>query len=208
VKASHWIELGFGVAAACGIPLVILAFLMIGAFGVWRARRRAMAYAAVYAEPAPRTLTSVDLWAAGAWGLWSGAEDSAGWAADRAIQSLASWYGARDATALRGVIDGLIAGQTGNAAWDQVRAVDLARIGVAAGYLTAEESFDIVRRIATDLRAKYRTWEELGAAFEAGMHAWQDGRGITAEGERGRVQRNLPHLRSGVWPAIPFHQPL
>jgi hypothetical protein len=194
VRTSTLIEIGVAVVAGCGIPLVIAFFLLVAGLGVWRARRRATAWAAAMAPP------PWELWAAGAWGLWSGAEDSAGWDRQRAVDALNAWYGAADAAGLRATIDGLMAGQTGNAAWDQARAVDLVRIGQAAGYLTPDDAAGIVRRIAADLRRRYTSWEALAAGFEAGMHAWQDGRGITDEAARGRVQRNLPHLRAVAWP--------
>ncbi|MCB9699753.1 MAG: DUF1266 domain-containing protein [Alphaproteobacteria bacterium] len=186
------------------IAVVIAVFVGIGFFGAWRARRNAMAYAAAASASVPPPRPPVDRWAAGCWGLWSGAIDSAGWDRDRAVQSLSSWYGATDAEALRGVLEGLYAGATGNLAWDVVRAVDLLRIGVAAGYLTEVECASEVRRCAGLLRAAYGSWEELATAFEQGMNAWQDSRGITDAGERGRVQRNAPYLRVGVWPSIPW----
>lgn len=186
------------------IAVVIALFVGIGFFGAWRARRKAMAYAVTASAAAPPPRPPVDRWAAGCWGLWCGAMDSAAWERDRAAQSLSSWYGAKDADGLRGVIEGLYAGTTGNRAWDVVRAVDLLRIGVAAGYLTEAECGAEVRRAASLLRNAYGSWEELAAAFEQGMNAWQDSRGITDAGERGRVQRNAPYLRVGVWPSIPW----
>jgi hypothetical protein len=186
---------------AVGVPLVVvvgigallaLLFLAVG-LRTWLRMRR---FAAATAVP------PVDLWAHGAYGLWTGMEDSATWTRERARDSLASWYGARDGAALGAVLDGLGAGQTGNAAWDQVRAVDLVRIGIAAGYLDGEAARKRVRGIATALRKAYPSWEALGSAFEQGMREWQDSRGITDPAETGRVQRNLPPLREVVWPRI------
>jgi hypothetical protein len=147
----------------------------------------------------------VERWAAGAYGMWTGGEDCATWDPERARQSLQSWYGAGDGASLSRTLDGLATGEaTGHAAWDQVRAVDIVRIGMAAGYLSPAEGQQQIRELATALRAHYRSWEEACAAFEAGMHAWQDSRGITDETQRGRVQRNLPWLRSSLWPQIPY----
>ena len=52
-------------------------------------------------------------WAAGVYGLWSGLEDSATWAPDRARNSLKSWYGVTTGQQLGQLIDDLESGSTG-----------------------------------------------------------------------------------------------
>ncbi len=143
-------------------------------------------------------------WAQGAYGLWSGAEDSGTWEAARAKQSLQSWYGIGDRPALMKMIEGLKQAAPASAAWDMVRAVDLLRIGFAAGYLDADDCWEHVRQVALLLQKNYTSWEELGTAFERGMHAWQDSRNQTDPAERGRVQKHLPLLRSALWPKVKF----
>lgn len=190
----------------CLVVTVIGFVLLVAALGVLRALLRARAYASAAAStPA---VPAVHLWTLGAMGLWTGGEDSASWTQQRARDSLGSWYGARDPAAFWTVIDGLREGQTGNPAWDQVRAIDLIRIGVAAGYCTADEGYAVTRSIAADLRPIYHSWEELAAGFEEGMLAWHDSRGVTSAAERGRVARNLPHLRAAIWPTVGFTTPL
>jgi len=147
--------------------------------------------------PMPGT---VDYWAQNCYGLWTGGEDSGQWEEARARQSLQSWYGATDRAGFDRVIAGLKMGTTGNPAWDLVRAVDLLRIAVAAGYMTNPECWAEVRSIAKTLREAYGSWEELATGFEQGMHAWQDSRNVMDPNERGRVQRNLPTLRAYLWP--------
>lgn len=194
------------VAAVVGFVVLLVAGVM---FRAWLGMRRARANAAAYvvsapATPAPTVYPAVEWWAAGAYGLWTGGEDCATWTRERARTSLESWYGATDAAGLDRTIDGLMAGATGNQAWDQVRAIDLLRIGIAAGYVTREECADRVRTMAAQLRASYPSWEALGTAFEAGMHAWQDSRGVTDPAARGRVKHALPTMRSDVWPKIRY----
>jgi hypothetical protein len=189
------------IAAIVGFVVLVVGLAFLRS---WLAMRRARAYAASVAEASVPAVPAVELWAAGAYGLWTGGEDCAGWPQDRARESLSSWYGANDAEGLESTVDGLMSGATGNPAWDQVRAVDLLRIGLAAGYLTPARAAERVREAAASLRATYPSWEALGQGFEAGMHAWQDSRGITDEGARGRVQRNLPGLRSGAWARIRY----
>lgn len=144
----------------------------------------------------------VDFWAQGAYGLWTGGEDSGQWDEGRARSSLESWYGATGRASFDRVIDDLREGTTGNPSWDLCRALDLLRIGVAAGYISVEECQARTRAVAKVLRDHYDSWEDLATAFEQGMYAWQDGRGITDVEARGRVQRNLPTLRSYLWPRI------
>jgi hypothetical protein len=204
---------------AVAVPLlVVLAVLalvvLLLALGLARsmlAARRARQPVAHLAElspppPSPPLLEepAVRLWARGAYGLWTGGEDCASWDPDRAQQALSSWYGADDPQGLLATIASLRAGPTGNPAWDQVRVIDLTRIGLAAGYLSVPQADDEVRHIAASLRGLYPSWEALAQGFEAGMHAWQDSRGVTDEPSRARVQENLPALREGVWPQIPY----
>jgi hypothetical protein len=143
-------------------------------------------------------------WAHGAYGLWSGAEDSGTWPSERAQQSLQSWYGIGDRPALMRQVESLKTGPAHAAAWDMCRAIDLLRIGFAAGYLDEDDCWEHVRQVSLLLQKQYKSWEELGAAFERGMHNWQDQRGQTDANERGRVQRNLPVLRAEVWPKVDF----
>jgi hypothetical protein len=143
-------------------------------------------------------------WAHGAYGLWSGAEDSGTWPSGRAQQSLQSWYGIGDRPALMDYVEGLKRAAAPTAAWDMVRAVDMLRMGFASGYLDEDDCWEAVRQIALLLQQHYKSWEELGAAFERGMNNWQDQRGQTDPNERGRVQRNLPVLRAEIWPKVAF----
>ncbi len=143
-------------------------------------------------------------WVRAAFSIWSGGEDSASWPAQRAQQSLSSWYGATNVGKFWEVIRGLRQGQTGNVAWDAVRALDLLRIGLAAQYIDAEACYDEAWKIGRDLQQRHGSWEELAQAFEAGMRAWQQRQGITDLQETGRVQRNLPALRQQIWPTVDF----
>lgn len=146
----------------------------------------------------------LDAWVRGAFSLWTGGEDSGTWEVARAQSALASWYGVADGSDLSGVIDELRHGQTGNPAWDQVRALDLLRIGIAAKYIDEDDYRSSAAEIGTDLQRMYPSWEALAAAFEQGMNAWQARRNITDPAETGRVQRNLAKLRSEVWPQVRY----
>ena len=48
----------------------------------------------------------------------------------------------------------------------------------------------------------------IAQVFEAGMHQWQRERNMRDPHEQNRVQRNLPILRSQIWPSVPFKMAL
>ncbi len=143
-------------------------------------------------------------WARGAYGLWTGGDDSGAWARERAVSSLSSWYGATHVGAFRAVITDLKSGTTGVPAWDLVRALDLLRIGVAAGYIDLDECWTEAARICKTLQSTHTSWEHMAQVFEVGMHSWQQRSGVTDPNETGRVKRNLPRLRAEVWPTAPW----
>jgi hypothetical protein len=160
--------------------------------------------AVVRGQMAKRNRAMVERWARGAYALWTGGEDCGTWAMPRAQDALRSWYGAGNAQAFWEVVRGLRQGQTGNPAWDNVRAIDLLRIGTAATYIDADKCWAEAAAIGTELQRRYRSWEELAQAFEAGMHAWHRSRGVTDAQQLGRVQQNLPALRQTIWPGVRF----
>ncbi|MCH9684764.1 MAG: DUF1266 domain-containing protein [Deltaproteobacteria bacterium] len=149
-----------------------------------------------------------DQWAHAAYSIWTGGEDCGQWDRARARDSLRNWYGVTDPAGLWETIRGLQHGRTGSLAWDHVRAIDLLRIGTAAGYIGEDECWHAVCPMADTLREHFDSWSALASDFEAGMQKWQEGRGITSPDQRGRVQRNLPYLRQTAWPMAPFAAPL
>ena len=151
-----------------------------------------------------RRAAALQRWVHGAYALWTGGEDSGTWPQPRASQSLASWYGATGPGRFWEVIADLRAGQTGNPAWDQVRALDLLRIGRAAQFIDDDACWTEAGKIAVGLQRRYKSWDALATGFEAGMNAWQRNRGVTDPAETGRVQRHLPILQKQLWPKIRY----
>lgn len=164
---------------------VIIAFITIGA-----GKRKAAA---------------LRRWTRGAYSLWTGGEDSGTWDQGRASQSLTSWYGASGPGKFWEVIAELKGGnQTGNLAWDEVRALDLLRIGRAAQYIDDDACWTEAGKIGRSLRRRYQSWDELATGFEQGMNAWQRRSGVTDPNQLGRVQKNLPALRKDIWPQVRY----
>jgi len=175
------------------IPAAIVGVVVLGAL-----------IAAVKMMMSRKGGASVDAWAHAAYSLWTGGEDSATWTPTRAQDSVRSWYGAGSGGALQEVVRGLRKGKTGSPAWDKVRALDLVRIGSAAGYYDKDQVRQQQAGIGGELQQLYGSWEELARAFEEGMQSWQRSSGTTDPMEVGRVQRNLPKLRAEIWPRIPY----
>ena len=106
------------------VPVVGGAVVVLGA-----------AIALVTVAAGKRRAQALRRWTHGAYSLWTGGEDCGTWPQERASQSLASWYGATGPGRFWEVLAELRDGQTGNVAWDQVRALDLLRIGRAATFI-------------------------------------------------------------------------
>jgi hypothetical protein len=179
------------------VPVAVVLVLLIG-----------VSVAVVTIMTSKKKKAALDAWARGAYGLWTGLEDSASWPAQRAQNALRDWYGANSSVQAQEAIKDVARGQTGNAAWDKCRALDMLRIALSAGYVDADQCRTESAKIAIELQRQYRGWDDLAQAFEMGMHSWQQGRGVNDPQELGRVQKNLPELRAQVWPRTPWNTPL
>ena len=111
---------------------------------------------------------SLDAWARGAYSIFTGGEDSASWAPERAQNAFRDWYGAPSGGMAQNVIEELINGQTGNEAWDKVRALDLVRMALAARYIDQDQSKTYEARIGQALR---RSRDFLAADCRRGQRA-------------------------------------
>ncbi|MFO0661420.1 MAG: DUF1266 domain-containing protein [Polyangiaceae bacterium] len=175
------------------IPIAAVVFIALG-----------IVIAIVRSSISKKTQAKRELWVKGAYSIWTGGEDSGSWAAARAQSALRDWYGVSNSGGFWDVIKELKQGQTGNAAWDRVRALDILRIGRAAGYIDDDQCWGEASTIGLELQRLYRSWEDLARAFEAGMNEWQHRRGVSDPQQTGRVQRNLPTLRQLIWPQVAY----
>lgn len=175
------------------VPIAVVVVLLVGI---------AIAVAKVIAGK--KSARELQLWTHGAYAIWTGGEDCGTWSAERAQRSLASWYGATGPGPFWEVVAGLRRGRTGNIAWDRVRALDLLRIGFAAGFVDADQCWTEAGRIGVELQSHYRSWDELAQGFETGMQSWHRSRDVSDAQETGRVQRNLPKLRQEIWPNVRY----
>lgn len=91
-------------------------------------------------------------------------------------------------------------------AWDLVRFMVLARMGVAAGYIGDDESWHAIRPIASRLQHAYGDWRPMAQAYLAARRQW---RGFALDGsedddEMEKIVDNISRLHDSRWRALPF----
>jgi hypothetical protein len=95
-------------------------------------------------------------------------------------------------------------------AWDYVRFLNLARMGVAVRHLSDSESWSRIKPICQLLQANYQNWEHVGEDYLRGRREWldldvngsQDNSDPT--GEMPRILANIAQLRSSLWSTTRF----
>jgi hypothetical protein len=123
-----------------------------------------------------------------------------------AIRMLSAWWEvhgpsehARMLTALED------AGRPDNA-WDLLRFVLLARLGVAAGYLDDLSAWARIRPIAARLQRAYPDWSAMAQAY---LLARRQARGLAADGTEDdastqAIRDNVAHLHGTRWREMPY----
>ncbi len=123
-----------------------------------------------------------------------------------AIRMLSAWWEvhgpAEHARNLAGLAD---AGRPDNA-WDLLRFMLLARIGVAAGYLDDLSAWAHIRPIALRLQRAYPDWPSMAQAY---LLARRQARGLAADGTEDdpstqAIRDNIAHLHGTRWREMPY----
>ena len=91
-------------------------------------------------------------------------------------------------------------------AWDLLRFILVARMGVAAGYLDDETCWLEIRPIAVRLQRAYTSWGGLAQAYLTARRQWQD---VALDGTEDdptmqRIVANIEELRATAWTEIPY----
>lgn len=79
-----------------------------------------------------------------------------------------------------------------NPAWHGIRLINMLRIGVGAGYLKAEESWERALTVGRKLQPAYQSWDEVAAAIQAALDAQT---GTWVEAARKSLDDNISQLR-------------
>ncbi|MBC8073382.1 MAG: DUF1266 domain-containing protein [Deltaproteobacteria bacterium] len=123
-----------------------------------------------------------------------------------AIRMLSAWWEVHGPAEHRRSLAGLAdAGRPDNA-WDLVRFVLLARIGVAAGYLDDISAWAEIRPIAIRLQRAYPDWSAMAQAY---LMARRQARGLAADGTEddastAAIRDNVAHLHGTRWREMPY----
>ena len=118
-----------------------------------------------------------------------------------ARQMLVHWWEVHGPYELRGTLADLEdAGRPDNA-WDLLRFMVVARLGVAAQYHADEDAWRRIHPVARRLQASYRSWPEMAQAYVVARRQWK---GIAPDGSEDddgmrRILDHVAALRDGAW---------
>jgi hypothetical protein len=123
-----------------------------------------------------------------------------------ARRMLRNWWDVHGPHELRTALDLLATSGRPDNAWDLVRFMVVARMGVGARYMTNDDAWDAICPIAKRLQNVYRSWTELGQAY---VHARRQWRRFPLDGseddaEMRRIVDNIAELRHGMWTRIDY----
>lgn len=97
--------------------------------------------------------------------------------------------------------------EAGYEAWDLVRFIVVARMGVGMGLWDEDTSWMRITPVVQRLQPRYKSWDELGSAYVEGRREWLD---LALDGSEDddsmrEVLETIAVLRAKLWPAIPYN---
>jgi len=125
-----------------------------------------------------------------------------------AKQMMEDWWDIRNSRDFQAALGRLRAPGRPDHAWDLIRFILVARLGVAAGYWRDEESWRHIRPIALRLQRCYPSWAAMAQAY---VHARRRWRNLAVDGgQDDAVMRwvvdNIARLRVERWPHHDFDE--
>lgn len=182
-------------------PLVLALGLAAGA-GVWLWVRRPDPAARLHADAAD----PYRRWVQSAFMLVTGDCDYAHLPGAEARRSLAHWWDVYGPVELRRTLRQLAAPSDRDHAWPLLRYILLSRLGVAAGMLPADVSWDEILPVARRLQAAYPSWRAMAQAYVQARRQWRelplDGSGDD-DGMK-HILDNLARLDDTRWQALDY----
>jgi hypothetical protein len=189
------------------LPLALLAVLVL----VWLLRRERIDATQHMAQRLERD--GADLfrrWVQNAFLIVTGNSDYGYLSRTEAIRMLSSWWEVHGPVEHARTLAGLAAAGRPDNAWDLLRYVLLARLGVAAGWADDLGSWEAIRPIAIRLQAAYPDWSTMAQAY---VQARRQARDLPADGtgddaSTTAIRDNIAHLHGGRWRDMPYRLPL
>ncbi len=174
-----WIAIGVAVLVVAGI--------------VW--------FVVVANEPPEKAMKKEDgtdplkRWARGCYSIVYGSTDPGRFGSGSAAQVLSRDWEIKTAKDVEDTLTELRGLPSGNAAWDLVRAIIVARFAAGAKHITDEQSWGLVAAVQEPLRATYDSWSSMAAAY---------GQARTAEGFDASQLEMYREDAEALWKLVPF----
>lgn len=185
---------------------IVLAVGVAAGAGVWLLARRPDARARLAADAAD----PYRRWVQSAFLLVTGDCDYAHLPGAEARRMLAHWWDVYGSLELRRVLAQLADPSGGEHAWPLLRFILVSRLGVAAGMVADEVSWDEILPVARRLQAAYPGWRAMARAYVQARRQWRelplDG-SADDEGMR-HVLDNLARLDDTRWRELDYKAPL
>jgi hypothetical protein len=127
-----------------------------------------------------------------------------------AVRLASSWWEVHGAAEHRRALAGFAAAGRPDNAWDLLRFILLARLGVAAGYVDDLGAWAMIRPVAIRLQAAYPDWSAMAQAY---VLARRQARELPADGTADdtstiAIRDNIAHLHGTRWRDMPYRLPL
>lgn len=127
--------------------------------------------------------------------------------AREARRMLDDWWDIRHASEFQSALGRLRAPGRADSAWDLVRFIIVARLGVAAGYWRDPEAWRQIRPIARRLQRCYPGWAAMAQAYVHARRAWRD---LPPDGSQDDpmmqwIVENISRLRHERWAQQDFN---
>jgi hypothetical protein len=123
-----------------------------------------------------------------------------------ALRILRQWWEVHGPVAHARTLDSLARSGRPDNAWDLVRFVLVARLGVAAGWIEDARSWIEIKPIAQRLQRAYPDWSAMAQGY---LLARRQSRGLAPDGTEddeamAAIRDNIAHLHDGRWRELPY----
>lgn len=145
-------------------------------------------------------------WVQSAFLIVTGSCDYAHLARGEALRILTRWWEIHGPVEHGRALESLACSGRPDNAWDLVRFVLVARLGVAAGWLDDAASWQAIEPIARRLQRAYPDWSAMAQGY---LLARRQARGLAPDGTEDDgamtgIRDNIAHLRDGRWREVAF----